>query len=308
MPPHLISVVIPTYNQAGLLERALGSALAQTHRSLEVVVVDDGSTDGTASYLAGVGDARLKVVLRPHTGNTAAIRNAGIEVAGGGWIAFLDSDDHWLPTKLERQLRGLRANPASRWSFTDFSMVDEIGHALPRVPAPSARAPAVPVAGRVRRRLLAYVLAAPLPSLLVERHLLDEVGWLDDGLYHDDFDLTLRLAAASPALCLPEPLLVIRKDRARRWTVSDSLHHHQQMGAVLAKHLKVADSAPVRALCRAQRAHHFFLTARAHAGLGYYRNAGRDAFLSLLCAPNLLYLWSFRRSASRRVPGASATV
>ncbi len=298
MPAPLISVVLPTYDRVRLLGRAVESVLSQTYRSLELIVVDDGSTDETPSYLASVADPRLKVLRRPHTGNVAAVRNAGVDAAGGEWIAFLDSDDCWLATKLATQLSGLVAAPDRRWSHTGFSLVDESGR---RLPSPAGGA--VPSSGSLRMHLLAYVTAAPLPSVVVERRLLDEIGGLDVELFHDDFDLVLRLAAAAPGLFVPEPLLVIGKDTARPWGVRDSLFHHQQMDAVLAKHLRIADRPALRALCRAQRAYHLFLAARAQAGLGSYRRAVTDAVSSLLRAPNLLYLWAFRRSVGRGAPG-----
>ncbi len=307
-PSPLVSVVLPTYNRARLLGQAVESVVGQTYRNLELIVVDDGSTDDTPSYLASLTDSRLTILRRSHTGNTAAVRNAGIEAARGEWIAFLDSDDCWLATKLETQLRRLLAAPDHRWSYTGFSLVDETGQPLPPAPARgSAGAVAARSSSSVQKRLLAYAVAAPLPSLVVERKLLDEAGGLDVELYHDDFDLVLRLAAAASGLSVPEPLLLIRKDRARPWTVRDSLCHHQQMDAVLAKHLRLAASPSLRALCRAQRAYHLFLVARARAGLGSYRRAATDAISSLLRAPNLLYLWAFRRSVRRDVSQRSSS-
>jgi glycosyltransferase involved in cell wall biosynthesis len=103
-PAPLVTVVIPTRDRAHLVGRAVRSALAQTLPGLEVVVVDDGSADATAAAVAALGDARVRLLRRERPGGPSAARNAGIRAARGRWVAFLDSDDEWLPDKLARQL------------------------------------------------------------------------------------------------------------------------------------------------------------------------------------------------------------
>ena len=102
--PPTVTVVIPTYNRAALLPRALRSVLAQTHQDFEVLVVDDGSTDDTASVVADTGDARVRYVRQPENAGVAAARNRGLRESRGTFIAFLDSDDEWRPEKLAMQL------------------------------------------------------------------------------------------------------------------------------------------------------------------------------------------------------------
>ena len=102
----VVSVIIPTYNRKHLLQRALDSVLGQTLKDLEVIITDDGSTDGTAEKFAFVDDPRVQYHALLHRGACAA-RNAGIELARGQYIAFLDSDDVWVPDKLEVQRRQL---------------------------------------------------------------------------------------------------------------------------------------------------------------------------------------------------------
>jgi len=99
----LISVVIPTRNRPDLLLRAVKSALAQTHRELEVLVVIDGPCAKSSAALAGIADARLRPIVLPASVGGSDARNAGVRHATGEWIAFLDDDDEWLPTKLEKQ-------------------------------------------------------------------------------------------------------------------------------------------------------------------------------------------------------------
>src|SRR5687767_13189801 len=98
----LVSVIIPTYNRASVVCRAIDSVLGQTYGNIEVIVVDDGSTDETLERLHSYGD-RIRVLTQANAGPSVA-RNRGIAVATGGIVAFLDSDDYWLPTKVARQV------------------------------------------------------------------------------------------------------------------------------------------------------------------------------------------------------------
>jgi glycosyltransferase involved in cell wall biosynthesis len=111
MPP-LVAVIIPTYNRAALLERAVQSVLGQTFRDFELMVVDDGSTDGTKELsLFKEPDPRLRCLKLPHNRGVSAARNVGVRVTSAPWLAFLDSDDEWLPHKLERQVRWTNGHP-----------------------------------------------------------------------------------------------------------------------------------------------------------------------------------------------------
>jgi len=121
----LVSVIIPTYNRANYCLNAVASVLAQTHSNLEAIVVDDGSTDGTRDVLRGLDD-RVLYLWQPNAGVSAA-RNRGLKQAKGDYIAFLDSDDEWLPWKLEAQLSVLKAFPEAGMTWTDFQAVSAEG-------------------------------------------------------------------------------------------------------------------------------------------------------------------------------------
>lgn len=121
----LVSVILPTYNRARIVQRAIDSALAQTCPSIEIVVVDDGSTDDTPSVLARY-DARVRVIRQRNAG-VAAARNTGLSHAKGEFIAFLDSDDYWLPWKVEAEMAVLRAHPDVGLVWTDMSAEDANG-------------------------------------------------------------------------------------------------------------------------------------------------------------------------------------
>src|SRR5689334_8143428 len=99
----LVSIIIPTYNRSTLLLRAINSALGQTHRNIEVIVIDDGSTDDTQRVLKSLTDTRINCYLTRNQGASAA-RNYGLQRSKGEYITFLDSDDEYYPEKIERQL------------------------------------------------------------------------------------------------------------------------------------------------------------------------------------------------------------
>lgn len=126
--PGLVSVLIPTYNRGYILGSAIESVLAQTYRPIEIVVVDDGSTDETPDVLKRFGDA-IRVIRQENRG-LAGARNTGLAVARGEFIAFEDSDDFWLPWKLEAQIAFMRAVPELALTWTDMSTLDEHGALL----------------------------------------------------------------------------------------------------------------------------------------------------------------------------------
>jgi GT2 family glycosyltransferase len=127
----LVSVIIPTYNRAYCVERAIDSVLGQTHREVEVVLIDDGSTDGTADLIVGRygGDKRVRYFRQNNCGISGA-RNAGLERAQGGYVAFLDSDDEWVPWKLELQVACLRAHPELGMTWTNMMAIEPGGRVI----------------------------------------------------------------------------------------------------------------------------------------------------------------------------------
>jgi len=138
MSEDLVSVIMPVYNAAATLEKSVASVLAQSHRCLELLAVDDGSRDDSPVLLGrlAAGDARVRALHMPVNGGVAAARNLGLAAARGRYVAFLDSDDTWLPHKLSRQLETMREHGA-RVSYTAYDRVAEDGRLLSRVRPPA---------------------------------------------------------------------------------------------------------------------------------------------------------------------------
>ena len=179
-----VSIVIPSFNYGRFIEQALRSALAQTFRDFEVIVVDDGSTDDTMQRVRTFGPS-VHYVHQANSG-AAAARNAGILRSRGEFIAFLDADDIWLPTKLTRQVHVLRSADASV-AYTWWSFIDKDGAPLPQVKAPT-------FAGDVLSELLRGCFVT-FSMLMVRRSCFDRIGLIDSRLpIAEDWDLLLRLA------------------------------------------------------------------------------------------------------------------
>ena len=197
-PSPQVSVVVPTFNRREVLPRALDSILAQTFSDWELIVVDDGSADGTAELVErDYSDARLSV--QENRGVSAA-RNAGIASARGEWIAFLDSDDAWLPEKLERQMEALESEPGHRLCHTEEIWIRDGQRVNPA--AKYAKA-----GGRIYQRCLPLCCISP-SSVVMRRDLLQETGGFDESLeVCEDYDLWLRVTAREPVLFLDEQLL-----------------------------------------------------------------------------------------------------
>jgi len=208
----LVSVVIPTWNRAVYLPDAVASVCRQTFADWELIVVDDGSSDGTPAYLAGLDDPRLRVLREPHRGNPNAVRNVALGAARGRYVAFLDSDDWWEPEKLARQLAALTAHPDCGWSYTGLRCVDTGGREVP-LPEPRAFEPR---GGWVLERLVSGDARLQTSTVMADRALVERVGGFDERfIIAGDFDLWLRLAAESPVAPVRGALTTLRKHQGR---------------------------------------------------------------------------------------------
>lgn len=198
-----ISVVIPTYNYARYLPEAIDSVLAQTYAPLEVIVVDDGSTDGTPEVLAAYG-AKIRSIRQENQG-VAAARNTGVSAARGEYIALLDSDDVWLPRKLELQMPRFEATPSLGFVHCGAETFD--GERTLDVHVEGMEG----WVGEAILRLDRVVIPVPGSGTVIPKRVIEEVGGFDVRLPpSDDWDLCYRIAARYPIAFVPEVLVRYR--------------------------------------------------------------------------------------------------
>jgi glycosyltransferase involved in cell wall biosynthesis len=186
-----VTVVVPTHDRGGLLASTLRSVLAQRGVDLDVVVVDDGSTDGTRDLVAGIADDRLRLVRHDEPRRVSEARNSGVRAATGSWVAFCDDDDVWAPDKLAEQLAAAR-RLGRDWAYAGVVTVDD---ALRPVAAPPT-----PTPEQVVRELPRYnAVPGGGSNVLVRRELLDRAGPFDPGLRNtEDWEMWLRLSRLGP--------------------------------------------------------------------------------------------------------------
>ncbi len=205
-----VSAIVPTFDRAPLLRRALASIASQSRPPDEVIVVDDGSADRTRALVAEEFPA-VRYLFQERRGVSAA-RNRGIEAATGDWLAFLDSDDEWLPDKLERQLAALAATRETGGARYRVCHTDEIWIRGGRRVNPGARH--AKRGGWMFRDCLPLCAISP-SSAVLHRSVLEAVGGFDERLPAcEDYDLWLRIAARYPVLLVNEPLVVKHGGRA----------------------------------------------------------------------------------------------
>lgn len=198
-----VSVIIPVYNGEKTIRETVDSVFKQTFSDFELIVINDGSKDGTLEILASVEDSRLKVFSYLNAGASVS-RNRGFSHSEGDFIAFLDADDLWTPDKLEAQWKALQENPdaAVAYSWSDF--VDESGKFL-RQGSHST------VSGNVYEKLLLADFLDNGSNPLIRRQAFMEVGGFDESLAAgQDWDLYLRLAARYNFVVVPLPQILYR--------------------------------------------------------------------------------------------------
>jgi glycosyltransferase involved in cell wall biosynthesis len=197
----LVSIIIPTFNRASLLPRAINSVLGQTFRDWELIVVDDGSGDGTdLPPRAAADEPKISLVRLPQNRGVSHARNTGVRRSSGRFIAFLDSDDEWLPPKLERQIAWMGTHPDYRICQTREYWIRHGKRVNPPVTHEK-------VGGSIFEQSLARCMITP-SSVIMLRDLFDESGGFDESLPAcEDYDLWLRITCRYPVGLIDEYLL-----------------------------------------------------------------------------------------------------
>lgn len=205
--PVAVSVVIPLYNAAAVIKETIESVLAQTWTDREIIVIDDGSTDGSAEIVKAFGERTRYYAFE--NGGVAKARNRGIALSRGRYVALLDHDDLWAPTKLAKQVAVLEARPEVGMAMTSIVHIDRSGHALKKFPSgPSSEFYQLFVKG-----------FGPTPSaVMIRRSVIDQVGGFDErfgaaGL--DDHELWPRVAQQCEIVLIDEPLTYHRHGESK---------------------------------------------------------------------------------------------
>ena len=196
-----VTVVIPTFNRASIVVRAIRSVLGQTCQDWELIVVDDGSTDGTEQVVRGFSDKRINYIRHDRNLGGGAARNTGIRHAQGEYVAFLDSDDEWPPEKLQKELEVFRnSDPALGLVYTSKMILDETGRVLEILMAAKS--------GWVYEALLDWNFIGSCSRVTVKKQALERVAGFDETLVsHQDWDLWLRVARVSRVAPVPNCLV-----------------------------------------------------------------------------------------------------
>ena len=199
-----VSVIIPTFNRANLAREAIESVLSQTFQDFEIIVIDDGSTDKTKEVLFGIQSDKVRYIYQTNKGPAAA-RNAGIRIAKGKYIAFLDSDDLWLPTKLEKQLELFeKLPPEVGLVHCSVFLKKEKNLTLKQ-----AKARGNPLRDFLLNTDNAYLST---PASLVKRECFDKIGLFDETLrVSEDKDFCIKIAQHYKVDYVNEPLVIVRQ-------------------------------------------------------------------------------------------------
>lgn len=203
----LISVIIPTWNRGELVVKAINSVLNQTYKNLEVLVCDDGSTDNTKELVSRINDKRVIWVDGSHSGLPSIARNRGLIMARGAYVAFIDSDDEWVPDKLEKQIKEMDAFGSSVSSTNAFRYIPGVG-----------------IKGEINKFLNKDLTVKDLlwsnkivsSSALIKKSFLDDLGGFPEGgefKVGEDYALWLKVALlANKISYLNEPLVIYRDE------------------------------------------------------------------------------------------------
>lgn len=269
----IVSVVIPAYNREQCIKKAIQSVLSQTYPSFEIIIVDDGSTDNTSRLVATFveEDQRIRHLQHDLHRGAQAARNSGIRAARGEWIAFLDSDDQWLPHSIEKRLK-VAQNEGVKIVHSECYIIREDGnmkhYGLP------------PMAGDIYRDVLTRPGPA-FPALLIAKGALENIGYLDEQIIaYQEWDTTIRLAKHYSFSFVNEPTFIYDcrgNDTISKDKQCDARGYEQ----VVHKHiLSILQVAGPRVLSQ-----HYLEIAFRYQATGNAWVALRYKILALLCWP-----------------------
>nr|MBV6630660.1 glycosyltransferase family 2 protein [Oceanococcus sp. HetDA_MAG_MS8] len=277
-----VTVIIPTHNRAHLLRRSVMSVLGQTHRDIELIVIDDASTDATPEVLGKIDDSRLTVLRNTQNHGAAAARNKGIAIASGQYLCFQDDDDYWLAEKIQRQLQALEKSPGTRWCLAAYVRLTAKG--------------AVYVGGSFYEKQVDYTRGIghggpewsliTTPNWLVETALIREVGGFDERIHSwDDWELSLRIRNHTDFVHVNAPLWIQDRVDGGGLTKAERARA-DDMRLILVKHGAMWTGRPD------VMARHYYVIGRAESLYDDRPGAGRDMIKkSLRVRPIQIKAW-----------------
>jgi glycosyltransferase involved in cell wall biosynthesis len=228
MEAPVVSVIIPTYNRESYIIEAIESVLNQTFDDLEIIIIDDGSTDNTPSIVKRIHDSRIRYFYLKHNNGVAAALNYGIKNSKGKYISRLDSDDIFLPEKIGSQVEVLENNPDIGLVYTRAYNISEQGDIVALYPAISTH-PENPL------KMLRHFLFTPSQSIVFRKQCIERIGLYDTTIrFSSDWDFCVRMAARYKFFYIPIPLVKIRKHN--NMLTGDKLRSVQHTVMVLEKH------------------------------------------------------------------------
>lgn len=277
-----VSIILPTYDRLPYLRAAVDSVFAQIYQDWELIIADDGSAAETQAYLRTLrAMPRVKLLNLPHTGNPPAVRNCALRDAKGEYIAFLDSDDVWMPEKLAAQIAALRSRPSRQWSYTGCVMVDGLLNPLGGLGR--QRHPAVE--GWILDSLLKAEVMVVQSSVLATRELIASAGGYPEDLpICGDYELYVQMALRSEVDFVDQPLVLVRRHKEH---YSDDVSALTDLRRFIEKMQRLGAAAHLGSLLAKRRA-----VASAGIARGYATAKDRGRVLGTLVS-SAGYSWRF---------------
>jgi glycosyltransferase involved in cell wall biosynthesis len=281
-----VSVIIPAYNSMTYLPKTLESVLRQTFTDFEVLIINDGSSDNIVEWASKLVDPRVQLISQPNQGVSTA-RNTGIAHAQGEYIAFLDADDLWEPTKLDKQVCCLDANSAVGLVYTWTAFIDEFGK-------PTGVSIVSHAEGNVWEQIVIRDMISTGSSPMVRRECFASVGVFDPNIsIGEDRDMWSRIAARYPFAVVKELLTLYR--RHSRNTTKNSKKIVQELRQVIEKSFQ---SAPLELLYLRNRSYgwmNYFAAWSALLGENNYKDAMYFRRQAVLHYPQIRYTFMYVR-------------
>ena len=248
----MISVIIPTYNREKFIGEAIQSVLGQTYCNFEIIVVDDGSTDYTEKLVGMIIDPRLQYIRQENNGRSSA-RNRALKLSKGKYIAFLDSDDLYLPEKLSTQVGYLETHPDVSMIYTSAYCMDENGN-------PISHRYEAKASGWIYRQIAFFTpVTITLPTVMLRREVLDKVGNFDEKMHRfEDTDLWRRISKYFYIGAMSEPTCKLRT------------HSDNSLAAQDPHKIEEALSYYVSKIFKEDRSINFFLRCKGVSGIYLY--------------------------------------